>query len=172
VSAGYQPVMPPFRGTTLRQGYLSNWFLTGLYKYVFPPIWVFFVGRIVLELFRNPGGSLSVSGRDIEWLVLALFLVLTFWLLLLSVRLRFVRADGDYLNANSLWTRLRIHRSALEGADRLRGVPMAVIRVRYRASHRVSKSVWFMPTFDNAGEIVDENLISDLNAWSERGSTD
>src|ERR1700752_1406503 len=149
------------------QGNVSSLFTTPIYKYVFPLLWFGYMVRFPWIYLGDHGAIRDID--SLGWLIIAGWLVGAVWIVFLATRLRFLRVEVDGLRARSLRGTLSIHASQVVRADKLWFTPL-VVRVVYRTPTGHDKSFWFMPSVYNDGGIVDENLLPDLNAMSQRSS--
>jgi hypothetical protein len=142
--------------------------LTGLYKYLFLPVWSGVFGWGTFLLFTRPetvtfNGDKGGAPPGIEWVFLALWLLGTLVLTWLAVRLRWLRAYGNALYAGHFGREVPIQMDKVVSTTELWGRPL-MIRIVYRGIDGRHRTVWFMPEFAWPSGKVDEHLLADLRA--------
>jgi hypothetical protein len=144
--------------------------LTGVYKYIFPLVWIGIFGWGTLQLFINPE---TVSFNNVrggappgtEWLFLALWLMGSGALMWLSYRLAWLRVIDDTLHITRFGRETRIPPRLIRSVEELKNVQPHMIRIRFMDETGRDRIVWVMPEFRlRTGEAAAASLVTDLQS--------
>ena len=141
---------------------------TGIYKYVFPPVWIGGFGWGTYQLFANPD-SVTFNGvrggapPGVEWLFLAAWLCGTAFLLFLASRLVWVRVGEGILYFSGGVAAKHVHPSWVRSVTELSLLRPRMISIQFMDEAGRNRSVWVMPSFSwLSGARADPEFFSEL----------
>jgi len=144
--------------------------MTGIYKYLFLPLWSGIFGWVTLQLFAHPesvvfNGVRGGAPPGIEWLFLGIWIPITTFLALLAVRLHWVRAYGSGLYATAVGREVMIPASRIQKIDPIPWLRPTIVRVRFYSEEGVLRTIWFMPEVTWLRGTIDTKLLEDLKSF-------
>jgi hypothetical protein len=136
--------------------------LTGIYKYVLPPLWITFFGWGTLESLARPD---RVSGGVPPALILTVWLAGSAMLAMLAWRLHWLRVYNGVILLETFRIEKEIRPEQLISINPIPFAAPPIVRIRFRDADGTHRSIWFMPAFRwPSRKPADPALLTELRA--------